>query len=209
MKKVVRLKKHLHKVAVILVAVVLNGCGPPKLNPVPDGGTVLAFGDSLTLGVGTSKSHSYPSVLAVLSGLKVINSGVSGETTDDGLIRLSQQLNRTTPDLIILIEGGNDILRNRDFSEIKSNLTAMIVLAKSKGIPLVLIGIPQKKLFSSSAAFYEELAEEFQLVFDGSLIANLQRSPSLKSDYVHFNQKGYRKMAESIFELLRENGALS
>jgi len=55
------------------------------------------------------------------------------------------------------------------------------------------------------AAFYKELAKDFHLVFDGALIADLQRSPSLKSDYIHFNEKGYRKMAESIYELLKES----
>ncbi len=72
----------------------------------------------------------------------------------------------------------------------------------------MLIGIPQKGLFSNSAPLYEELADNFQLVFDGTLIGDLQRSPSLKSDHVHFNEKGYRKMAESIYKLLREHGAL-
>lgn len=203
-----RINRYLQLVAAILVTVVLNGCSPPRLDPIADGGTILAFGDSLTAGVGTTEARSYPAVLAALTGLNVINSGVSGETTDSGLERLPQELDRADPDLLILIEGGNDILQNRSFSEIKTNITGMIELAKSRGIPVVLIGIPQKKLFSDSAPFYEELAAQFQLVFDGDLIADLQRSPSLKSDYVHFNANGYRKMAESIYKLLAENGAL-
>jgi lysophospholipase L1-like esterase len=158
--------------------------------------------------VGTTVTHSYPAVLADLSGLNVINSGVSGETTDRGLKRLPQELDRAIPDLLILIEGGNDILQNRSLSTVKKNLKAMIELAESRGVPVVLIGVPKKALFSDSAPLYDELAEDFQLVFDGDLIAELQRSPSLKSDRVHFNEKGYRRMAESIYRLLRENGAL-
>ena len=203
-----RINGCLQVVAAILVTVVLNGCSPPKLDPIADGGTILAFGDSLTVGLGTTETSSYPAVLADLTGLNVINSGVSGETTDRGLKRLPQELDRADPDLLILIEGGNDILQNRSLSEIKANIKGMIELAKSRGIPVVLIGVPQKTLFSDSAPLYEELAEHFQLVFDGALIADLQRSPSLKSDHVHFNKKGYRKMAESIYELLADNGAL-
>ena len=147
-------------------------------------------------------------MLAELTGLNVINAGVSGETTDKGLKRLPQELDRTTPDLLILIEGGNDILKNRNVAKTKANMAAMIELAKSRGIPVVLIGIPQKSLFSNSAPFYKELAKEFQLVFDDTLIADLQRNRSLKSDHLHFNKKGYRKMAESIYDLLMESGAL-
>ncbi|MFD2230661.1 GDSL-type esterase/lipase family protein [Alkalimarinus sediminis] len=195
-------------IAFALLLIALSGCSPAKLEPIPSNGTILAFGDSLTVGVGADNANSYPTVLAALSGLTVINSGVSGETTDNGLKRLREVLDNTSPDLLILLEGGNDILRNRDLSETKANLAAMIELALGKGVPVVLIGVPEKALFSNSAPLYTELAEQYQLVFDDSLIADLQRTPSLKSDYIHFNDQGYRKMASAIFELLKENGAL-
>ena len=203
-----RINRYLQTLIVAFVIVALNGCGSPKLDPIGDGGTILAFGDSLTVGVGTSKTNSYPSVLEELTKLNVINSGVSGETSDIGLKRFTKEMDRVFPDLVILIEGGNDILQNRNHSEIEENIKGMIEIAVSRGVPVVLIGIPAKNLFSSSAPFYEELAEQFQLVFDGTLIGSLQRSPQLKSDHVHFNKKGYRKMAEAIYELLQENGAL-
>ncbi|WP_293267824.1 GDSL-type esterase/lipase family protein [Neptunomonas sp.] len=195
-------------ITVALITLLLNGCSDPKLEPIRYGGSILAFGDSLTLGVGTVQTNSYPSILAELSGLNVINAGISGETTESGLKRLPLELERTSPDLLILIEGGNDILQNKSESAIKANLKKMIELAQSKDISVVLIGVPQKRLFSDSAPLYQELAEEYQLVFDGTLIGNLIRSPSLKSDHVHFNAQGYRKMAESIYELLSDNGAL-
>lgn len=207
MNSISRINSCLSIVAVILVTLMLHGCGSPKLEPI-DGGAILAFGDSLTAGVGVSKENSYPSVLAELSGLNVINAGVPGETTDQGLKRLPIVLDRTNPALIILIEGGNDILQNRSQSEIKNNLKKMIELAQRRDIQVVLIGVPRKALFSDSAPLYETLAENYKLVFDDALIAELERSPSLKSDQVHFNATGYRKMARSIYELLVENGAV-
>lgn len=195
-------------IAAALTTLLLSGCSEPKLEPIKYGGTILAFGDSLTFGVGTAQTHSYPAVLAELSGLNVINAGISGETTESGLKRLPLELDRTAPDLIILIEGGNDILQNKSEFSIKSNLRKMIELAQSRDIPVVLIGVPQKRLFSDSAPLFQELAEDYQLVFDGTLIGSLLRSPSSKSDHVHFNTEGYRKMAESIYELLSDNGAL-
>jgi lysophospholipase L1-like esterase len=204
-------KKHLTTFLTVFLStfilITLSGCGSSELAPISKRGTILAFGDSLTLGVGTTKINSYPSVLAQLSGRTVINAGISGETTSRGLARLPEVLDRTMPDLLLLIEGGNDILRNQSKSVLKANLQQMIELAKGRDIPVVLIGIPEKSLFSNSAPLYEELAEQYQLVFDDSLIGGLQRSPSLKSDIVHFNKQGYRKMAESIYELLDDNGA--
>ena len=199
--------KYFYLVAVVLIGLMLHGCDSPRLEPLGEG-TILAFGDSLTAGVGVSKENSYPSVLGELTGLHVINSGISGETTSEGLKRLPDEIERTNPDMIILIEGGNDILRNKNPTEIKANLKKMIELAQGQGLPVIFVGIPAKSLFSSSAPIYKELAEQFQLVFDGTLIAGLQRSPSLKSDSVHFNKEGYRKMAEAIYELLVDNGAI-
>ena len=203
-----RLNIYSRDILVALLLVLLIGCSSPKLAPLGADATILAFGDSLTYGVGTTESNSYPSVLAALSGLSVVNSGVSGETSDLGLKRFPKELDRVAPDLVILIEGGNDILQNRNHAETKANIKGMIDIAKNRGIPIVLVGVPNKNLFSDSAPFYKELADQYHLVFDSALIGDLLRSPSLKSDTVHLNKNGYRKMADSIYKLLRENGAL-
>ena len=193
---------------VILLILILSGCGDKKLQPLPADGIILAFGDSLTFGVGTRPEFSYPSQLAQLIGLQVINAGVSGEVTDDGLIRLKEALETLQPDLIILLEGGNDILRNKPFDGIKSNLSKMILLAEKDNSPVILIGVPKKNLFSDTAPFYSELADHHQLIFDGEIISSLIRTPSMKSDSVHFNQQGYRKLAENIYQLILDNGGL-
>lgn len=202
------LSRHNRFLCLIVLMISLFGCEKPPLEPIPRGGTILAFGDSLTAGVGVSKEKSYPSVLAQLTGLTVVNAGVSGETAGEGLRRLDGVLDEVAPDLLILLEGGNDILRNHSFSDVKDSLSAMIETAHRRNIPVVFIGVPEKSLFSSSAPFYRELAEKYQLVFDGELVSDLQRTPSLKSDHVHFNEAGYRKMAESIDGLLKDSGAL-
>ncbi len=191
-----------------LVLALLLGCGQPKLTPIPVDGTILAFGDSLTLGIGTTAANSYPAVLTQLSGRRVVNAGVSGEVTSEGLARLSRVLERTDPALMILLEGGNDILRNEPAAGIRRNLSAMIELAESRGVEVVLIGVPERSLFSVVAPFYGELAAEHALVFEDNLIGRLLRSPGYKSDAVHFNADGYRVMAEEIFALLSDHGAL-
>jgi len=194
--------------ALAIGLIFLQGCEQSRLAPVPDDGVILAFGDSLTLGVGTLPANSYPGVLAELSGRRVVNAGISGEVTAEGVARLARTLEETDPDLIVLLEGGNDILRNESPAKIKRNLAAMIEIAESRGVEVVLIGVPERNLFSNSAPFYSELAEEHELVFQDELIARLLRTARYKSDAVHFNERGYRVMAEDIFELLTHNGAL-
>ena len=199
------------RLIVIFFLITLQACDntTQTLFQIPVNGTILAFGDSLTVGKGVDRKHSYPSVLSALTGKKVINAGVSGETTRAGLQRFEEVIIKSKPDLIILLEGGNDILRNHNMRQTKHNLATMIDLASSHGIQLVLIGVPAKALISSgSAQLYEELAEEKNLVFESDLISDLLHDPSYKSDSVHFNQEGYKKMAENIHALLIENGAL-
>jgi len=202
------MRKELQIIISISLLLMLLGCSGDRLPKLDQGATILAFGDSLTAGVGTNKEKSYPAQLSRMSRLEVINAGVSGETTRQGVTRFKTLVDDLYPDLIILLEGGNDILRNYPESETKANLASMIKHASGKQIPIVLIGVPKKSLFSSSASFYKELADEYQLVLDDESISDIIKSPSLKSDSVHFNQAGYQELAERIFQLLKSNGAI-
>ena len=75
------MQKNLSRFRFIYLTVILFslGCGSPELKPIPHDGVILAFGDSLTVGVGVTKDKSYPSVLAELTGQTIINAGLSGE----------------------------------------------------------------------------------------------------------------------------------
>ena len=196
------------KILVICASLALSACSQPSLSRLSGTATILAFGDSLTAGKGSGRETSYPAVLAALTGLTVINAGVSGETTAEGLRRLPGVLNDTNPDLLLLMHGGNDILRNLGAVQAKANLKSMINLAHDRGSQVVLIGVPEKKLLSSSAPYYEELAEEFDLVLEKSIISKLLKKPALKSDAVHFNAAGYRKIADTVYDLLKDHGAI-
>jgi len=196
------------KVWWIVLALLLSACDGDKLQALSDGDVILAFGDSLTAGKGVSVDKAYPAVLSELTGFRVVNAGISGETTEEGLERLPGVLDEENPSLLILFEGGNDILRNQDLTQTKSNLNAMIKMAKDQGVQIALVGVPRKQLFSSTAEFYGELAEEHELPLQDDIVASLLRKPAMKSDSVHFNNSGYRALAESIEELLRESGAL-
>ena len=198
----------MHNRSILILLLVIAACGRSSYAPLADDATILAFGDSLTAGVGTTPEYSYPSVLTQLSGRKVVNAGISGETTAQGLQRFSRLLDQHSPQLIILLEGGNDILRNQSFDQTKSNLAAMISEAQARQIPTLLLGVPEKNLFSRSAALYSELAEEHNILFIKDLVSDLLRTSRYKSDPVHLNADGYRALAEEIFGFLKINGLL-
>jgi lysophospholipase L1-like esterase len=194
--------------ALALCVSLLGGCGDAELQPLPAGSRILAFGDSLTEGVGVRPADSYPAVLSELSGLEVVNAGVSGETTVEGLARLERELERVQPQLLILLEGGNDILRNLGSRQTKANLAQMIAMAQDRSVPVLLLGVPEKNLFSSVAPLYDELAKEHAVLYERELIGDLMRTPRLKSDAVHFNERGYRRLAERLRARLRDSGAI-
>jgi lysophospholipase L1-like esterase len=168
--------------------------------------TILAFGDSLTYGFGARSEESYPTRLSVLSGYKVINAGVIAEASDEGLKRLPQLLEEGSIKLMILCFGGNDIMQKRSMSSLKQNLKTMIRMAKAKNIDVLLISVPNITLFGlSPLELYDEVAEEENIPLLSGILANILSQPSLKSDQVHPNALGYKKMSELIYESLKEH----
>ncbi|MDX7899634.1 GDSL-type esterase/lipase family protein [Aeromonas media] len=191
-----------------LLCLLLAACGEPGFRPLAAGETILAFGDSLTEGRGVNPAQSYPSVLASLSGHPVINGGVSGELSRAGRARLPGLLAEHRPALVILLEGGNDILHGSGEGALKANLAAMIEAVQGSGAQVLLVAVPRKSLFADGAPLYGELAEQYGLVLDNDSLGELLRTPGLKSDAVHLNAQGYGALAERLHRLLQARGAL-
>ena len=188
----------------------LAACGrDPQLPRLSNGDVILAFGDSLTHGTGASRDSAYPAVLSQLTGHTVVNAGVPGETTAEGLARLPEVLSETQPRIVLLCLGGNDMLRRHDTNNTESNLRQMIETIRASGAGVVLIGVPQPALFSGPPAFYEKLADEFDLPYEGEIFDEVLKTPRLKADAVHANAEGYKVVAERLAELLEQAGAIN
>jgi lysophospholipase L1-like esterase len=196
--------------AVILLILIISGCSgdDASIDRIPDNGVILAFGDSLTFGTGVKREESYPAVLQTLTGRKVVNAGVPGEVTADGMKRLPRLLEEHNPNLLILIHGGNDMLRKKNLNVATKNLRSMIEMARSRDIPVVMMAVPNPTIFLSPAEFYEELANSMKVPIEVDAISDILQYPSNKSDSVHPNAKGYRMMAESLNELLQSLNAI-
>jgi len=208
-----QMKISLQRISTLLFACLiflLSGCQDktPPLRPLVDGTVVLAFGDSLTSGRGANNGTRYPELLEGMIHHRVINGGVAGELTQEGLKRLPGLLEDLQPTLLILCHGGNDLLRKTGEKEAEDNIRSMIRLAKNEGIGVVLIGVPRPDLSFTAPPFYKEISEEFHLPYDGSILRNILSKRALKSDLVHPNGKGYQKLAEAITTLLKKANAI-
>ena len=84
----------------------------------------------------------------------------------------------------------------------------MIQMIRLSGAQVVLLGIPEKNLFSDSADFYQQLADEHNVAFEGDMMSDLLKTRSYKSDSIHLNNQGYRELANRIYGFLQEQGAL-
>jgi lysophospholipase L1-like esterase len=199
----------LRRTALLLFALLAAcGGGQPKLPPLAPDAVVLAFGDSLTFGIGANTGESYPARLEALIGRKVVASGVPGEASAAGLARLSSALDEAKPQLVVLCHGGNDLLRKLDDAQAADNIRAMVRLARAQGAQVVLIGVPRPGLLPSAAGFYEDIAKEFKLPYEGSALRKILTDNALKSDLVHPNAAGYARLAEAVAALLKKAGAV-
>lgn len=193
----------------VCVAFVLAACDRaptlPKLNPHD---VIVAFGDSLTHGTGASTDTAYPAVLAALTGRTVINAGIPGDTTTTALQRLPAVLDTHKPRLVLLCLGGNDMLRKQPEAATENNLRLLVQTIRASGAEVVLIGVPEPKLFGGAPDFYARVADELRLPLEDEIFVDVLKDNRLKADPIHANAAGYRVVAERLAEFLREAGAL-
>jgi len=194
----------------LLWVILLAGCGArqPALPHLGPDDVVLAFGDSLTYGTGVDAVQSYPAQLGQLIGRKVVAAGVPGEVTAQGVVRLPGELDAVQPKLLLLCLGGNDLLRNVDPVSIAANLRTMVGEARRRGIAVVLIGVPEPRLFGGVPKFYADIAAAAGVPYEGKVLKTVLFDNTKKSDPIHPNAAGYRMIADALAGVLHQTGAI-
>lgn len=174
---------------------------------------IVAFGNSLTAGFGVQADDSYPAQLQRrLDSLgyhyRVINAGVSGDTTAGGRRRVPWILNNK-PELVILELGANDGLRGLPVDQAKNNLRQIIQQLQEAGTTVVLAGMKLPPNYgqdytASFEAMYRTLAQEYQLALIPFFLEGVGGSSSLnQADGIHPTREGYEIIVEQVIKVLR------
>ncbi|MDR2450773.1 MAG: GDSL-type esterase/lipase family protein [Candidatus Accumulibacter sp.] len=192
---------------------VLAACGKRRgFTALPAGSRVLAFGDSVTHGTGAGPGEDWPTLLGELTGWRIVNAGVPGDTAQAATSRIGPLLEEYQPELVIIEIGGNDFLRRRSESAVKQDLKALIEAARSADAQVVLVGVPNLSFLAvvagkaTDAALYGELGEEKGVPVIEDVFSDILSQPDLCADKIHPNAAGYRRMADGIHAALRRLG---
>jgi acyl-CoA thioesterase-1 len=187
--------------------------------------TVVFFGDSLTEGFGLAggKSQAYPALVGRLAAedgvaLRVVNAGISGNTTAEGRSRIAWTLERSDPDVFVLALGGNDGLRGLPPEAMRENLRAILLEVRA-GEPqarILLAGMEAPPNYGRDytdrfRAVFPELADEFDAELLPFLLEGVAGDVRLNQmDRIHPTAAGHEVIAELVWEelalMVREGG---
>jgi acyl-CoA thioesterase-1 len=196
----------------LMLAVSVIAHLPLKAVADDDRPRIVAFGDSLTAGLGVAQEEAYPARLQRRldeRGLRyrVINAGVSGDTTAGGLRRVDWVL-KSRPEFVILELGGNDGLRGLNLQQTKANLAEIIQRCQAASVKVILAGMKLPPNYGADytkgfEAIYPALAKQYRLTLIPFFLDGVAGSASLnQADGIHPTSEGYRIIADKVLEAL-------
>lgn len=178
----------------------LAGCSPaPKNAEAARSGLIVCLGDSVTAGLGVEPSQAYPALLAQLAGRQVINAGVSGDTTEDALARLDKDALALRPGLVVIELGGNDYLKQVPFEQTKRNMDDIIGRIQASGAMAAVVDPGGAVLLRNYSAAFKEISDRREALLLKHQLGDVLSRPSLKTDPIHPNDAGHKKLADGIY----------
>jgi acyl-CoA thioesterase-1 len=197
--------------ALLLGLVLALAAAPAQAEPV-----IVALGDSITSGLGVAADEAYPALLEVRLrrdgyAYRVVNAGVSGDTTAGGLRRVDWVL-RAQPEIVIVALGANDGLRGQDPASLEANLRAIVRRAREHDpdLPVILLGMEAPPNLGPEytrrfRAVFPRVARDEGATLVPFLLEGVAGEPDLnQSDGVHPTAAGHARMARNLWPTLRE-----
>lgn len=196
----------------LALGLLLVGCQQPPApapTPVVQEKTVVAFGDSLTEGLGVAPDKAYPAQLERRlrqDGFdwKVVNAGISGETSSGALTRLDWVIGQLKPQVLILESGANDGLRGIDPALTEQNLSAMLDVLKARKVRVLLAGMrvlknSGKDYEAKFAGVYPRLASQHSVALFPFFLEGVAGKRELnQADQIHPTEKGYSLIVDRL-----------
>ena len=146
---------------------------------------------------GAAEGSDYPSQLSKRLGIPILNLGVPGHTTHDGLARIDEVV-RFQPKVVLLCLGGNDTLTSVPHQQTFDNLARMIDVLHQTGAFVVLIGVRSASVRDRYHSEFKKLARQKKVLFVPNILGGVLGQPRLMSDYIHPNDEGYAAIAERL-----------
>ncbi|MDD5166965.1 MAG: GDSL-type esterase/lipase family protein [Candidatus Omnitrophica bacterium] len=194
------LKNSLKIALCAILSFVLIGCAKQEVkNEDSKGKNIVCFGDSITFGYGVSSGEDYPSALAKLVKIPVINKGIDGDTSTEALKRLDSDVLDREPLLVLIEFCGNDFLRKVPKEITLKNIGEMVDRIQAHGAMVAVIDVSAGMFLSEYRSAFHRLAKEKKALFIASILNGIITNPSLKSDFLHPNQRGYKIIAQNIY----------
>ena len=184
---------------------ILYGCSKDRniKNIGSQGRNIICFGNSLTSGVGASPGNDYPSVLVKNIEFPVINAGRAGDTTEDGLRRIVQDVLNRDPRLVIVQFGGNDFLRGIPKEKTLKNLDKIVKNIQDAGAMVVLVEVRTTLIGDQYLPGFKKIAKQRAAYLIPDVLKGIMTNPNLKSDHIHPNDEGYEIMAARILKAIK------
>ena len=163
---------------------------------------IVAFGDSLTYGLGVSRDNAYPAVLSQLAGREIVNLGVSGNTAQQGAMRM-HDIGKSMPCMVLIEFGGNDLLQNRPMEETRKALEEIIDYVHGLNAMAVIVDTGGNYQMSRYTKMMKKLAKKKRALFIPGIMDGIFSDKSLKSDILHPNEKGYEIIANKVYAAIK------
>lgn len=189
--------------AVAFCLVFLSGCARREITNIDSRGeTIVCFGDSITFGYGAQPGDDYPSILAQMVAMPVINAGIDGDTTSEALKRLRTDVLDRKPFLVVIEFCGNDFLRKFPKEATVENISRMIDECHKAGAMVALADISAGMFLQEYRKAFAELAARKKAIFIPSILDGIITNPRLKSDFLHPNAEGYKTIARRVYRAI-------
>lgn len=186
---------------------------PAPVSATDNTPVILAFGDSLTEGYGLEKAQSYPSLLQERLkekgyNYRVVNAGISGDTSSGGANRIAAALTDNNVKVMILELGANDMLRGQDLRITKKNLSSIIEKAQAKNVEVILAGMEAPTNWGEDyqQAFHNlfvDLAKAYKLKLIPFFLTDVAGKADLnQGDGIHPNVQGTKLVLDNVWQVL-------